>query len=481
MGVRMSDAVCGRCGHWISSHPDGVSCIPDTPKPPVSVYVTQAKQRSRPRSANKRSKPDRLRRMLPGVDRVVSFFQSAGVTAELTRDGCLKVNGGQTRPLSQVLPPAGTFDWDEVIDEMALRFASDKFVNAIARYGRFSGGRALLRRGELGFVIMRGHVRLGLIRATHAWVPGQDPIAANFLSPGSHWRAVAELIRETEPALVAEWERDHATVNAGGAVDGGRHSESQPALRCIRVLPGDLAPELQKACMEASRRLRLDRQVAYERPVVLGFDYGELILLPIAQTGPSFLFPFLLVTGGKTIRAELILEDSDPLAVQVAEEITLDDAVTAWTCGLLGFADVTCIQFDSIAAPMPQPRRQKSGSASSVPAPRRSMHGARRHPWPGNLEPVGRWTSYSGSFVAGHRRRLNDGQTASDEACDRARQVGITLRPRETWVRPHARGIPDGLEMRFRWHAPEELGLAGKPGRVVEPQLSERSGSMDRN
>lgn len=190
----------------------------------------------RPRPAKKQSGSDRLRRMLPGVDRVVSFFQSAGVTAELTRDGCLKVNGGQTRPLTQVLPPAGTFDWDEVIDEMALRFASHKFVNAIARYGRFSGGRALLLRGDLGFVIMRGH------------------------------------------------------------------------------------------------------------------------------------------------------------------------------------------------------------------------------PWPGNLEPIGRWTSYSGSFVAGHRRRLNDGQTASNEACDRARQVGITLRSRETWVRPHARGIPDGLEMRFRWNAPEELG-----------------------
>ena len=91
---------------------DGVSCIPDAPNPPISVHVSQAKQRMRPRPANKQSRSDRQRRMLPGVDRVVSFFQSAGVTAELTRDGCLKVNGGQTRPRpTQVLPPAGTFDW----------------------------------------------------------------------------------------------------------------------------------------------------------------------------------------------------------------------------------------------------------------------------------------------------------------------------------------------------------------------------------
>jgi hypothetical protein len=64
---------------------------------------------------------------------------------------------------------------------------------------------------------------------------------------------------------------------------------------------------------------------------------------------------------------------------------------------------------------------------------------------------------YSGSFVAGHRRRLNEGRTASAEACDRARQVGIILHPHETWVRPHTRGIPDGIQMRFLWHAPTEL------------------------
>jgi hypothetical protein len=64
---------------------------------------------------------------------------------------------------------------------------------------------------------------------------------------------------------------------------------------------------------------------------------------------------------------------------------------------------------------------------------------------------------YSGSFVAGHRRRLNEGRTASAEACDRARQVGIILHPHETWVRPHTRGIPEGIEMRFLWHAPTEL------------------------
>jgi hypothetical protein len=77
-----------------------------------------------------------------------------------------------------------------------------------------------------------------------------------------------------------------------------------------------------------------------------------------------------------------------------------------------------------------------------------------------HLEPIGNWVRYSGAFVAGHRRRLTDGRRASKEARERARRVGITLRPYETWVRPHTRGVPDGLEMRFRWHAPAEMNFS---------------------
>ena len=42
-----------------------------------------------------------------------------------------------------------------------------------------------------------------------------------------------------------------------------------------------------------------------------------------------------------------------------------------------------------------------------------------------------------------------------------ARQVGIILDPYETWVRPYARGVPEDIEMRFRWHAPILLNPSG--------------------
>lgn len=56
---------------------------------------------------------------------------------------------------------------------------------------------------------------------------------------------------------------------------------------------------------------------------------------------------------------------------------------------------------------------------------------------------------------------------AGDDAQDRARQVGITLRPSETWVKAHIRGVPDSIEMRFRWYAPTELKLLNAPRSII--------------
>jgi hypothetical protein len=399
---------------------------------------------------------------LPGVDGVISFFRSAGVAAELLPDGRLRVNGGQTRPLPQILPPPGTFDWSEVIDEMAIRYASDKFIRAVSDNGRFGEGlRAFLRRGDMGFAVMRHDTRLGLIRATRAYVPGHDAIVANFLSAGPHWQTVADFIHDAEPGLTAKHDRERAAGAASGASgSGGSRSAAQPGVRYIRRLPDYVPAELRAACIESSRRLRLERQLAYDRPVVLICSIGELTLLPVITNDRGFSLPFQFAFGPGTIKAQLVLADSDPLPLQIGEDVALEDAVTGWTNALIGFADVTCIQLDSSATRALPGRRPPASSPASVPAPRRTGRTTQGgHPWPSHLVPVGRWASYSGSLVAGHRRRLTAGRTASEEARQRARQFAITLRPDETWVRPHARGIPDALEMRFRWHRPDELSL----------------------
>ena len=172
--------------------------------------------------------------------------------------------------------------------------------------------------------------------------------------------------------------------------------------------------------------------------------------------------PFRLSKGTETINGELLIGEHDPLPLLIGEGVADEDAITAWTFALLGFADATCIELEQIAPEtrrdptVPQPR-----PPSTVPRPSASTRTLPRgRPWPSHLEPVGHWIRYSGSFVAGHRRRLQDSRTASDQAHDRARQVGIILHPHETWVRPHARGVPDGIEMRFVWHPPSELKLS---------------------
>jgi hypothetical protein len=446
-------------------------------KPPQPTEIRE------PRSTDIREQ--QLQRQLPGVDRLFAFFRAAGVRVEVERRGCLRINGKQTPPLRWTLPSPKTLDWNNVIDEMALNYVGGKFIRAVEENARFGEGlRAFLRPHLKGFAIVHGGVRLATICATHAQIPHREVIYANFLMPGSHWQQVADVLHSAEPELVAEWKREQETK---AAAEASAATEVKPMRaagpRRIDQLPDDLAPELISACLGASQRIRLERQVAYERPVVLECNVGELTLLPITGTGARLLLPFRLIKGTETLKGELVLGDSDPLPLLIGADISDADAITAWTCALFGFADATCIEIE-VGEPTArrEPTRPRWRPPSSVSSRRYSTRTLpRKRPWPSHLEPVGHWIPYSGSFVAGHRRRLHNDQTASAEARDRARQVGIVLHLHETWVRPHARGVPDGLEMRFLWHAPAELEFThrdhsrgeGKPG--AEPSPGHRS------
>jgi hypothetical protein len=200
----------------------------------------------------------------------------------------LWINGRQTPPLARIRPSSGTPGWNSVIDAMALTYAGDKFIKAIEANARFGEGlRAFLRPHEKAFAIMRGGVRLATIHATRAYIPHRKAIHANFLRPGIHWQQIADALQSADAELVAEWKhRQEATAAVEAAAAAAEAQRKHAAARRrIDLLPDDLPPKLIEACLDASRRIRLDRQVAYERPVVLEYDLGELTLLPIAGTG----------------------------------------------------------------------------------------------------------------------------------------------------------------------------------------------------
>ena len=426
---------------------------------------------------------EQLQRQLPGVDRLLAFFRAAGVHVEVGPGRCLLINGIQTRPLARIPPTADKPVWDNVINEMALNYLGGRFLRAVADNAPFGEGRrAFLRRREKGFAIMRGDVRLATVHATSAQVPHHDAIQGNFLKSGHHWQQLGDVVHSAEPELVAEWnikqaewkqEREaraaaearvqeaRATAEAAAA-EAEAERRRAAARRPIDHLPDWLAPGLIDACLDASRRIRLERQVAYERPVVLECDFGELTLLPIAGPETRLLMPFRLNKRTDTLEGELVLGDRDPLPLLIGEAVADEDAIMAWTYALLGFAAATCIEFEPIEPTArresARPRRRPSASVSQHRPSMRAL--PRRQQWPRHLEPVGHWIRYGGSFIAGHRRHLSEDQTASAEARNHASQVGITLGPHETWVRPHTRGVPDGIEMRFLWRAPTELKLS---------------------
>lgn len=143
-------------------------------------------------------------------------------------------------------------------------------------------------------------MRLATICATRANILYGAVIHANFLRPGSHWQQTADALHSADAELVRA---AAATVAAAAEAERSRAA----ARRRIDVLPNDLTPELIDACLDASRQIRLERQVAYERPVVLECDLGELTLLPIAGAATRLLMPFRLSRGSETLNGELVL------------------------------------------------------------------------------------------------------------------------------------------------------------------------------
>jgi hypothetical protein len=383
----------------------------------------------------------------PGAARLLEFFTDAGVSASVVRPGGrLVLNGKETGRLlgREDDPQPWSPAWRDAVDQLTWVHARDALRRAVTDNARLGAGdRVTAAADENGFAITRGGQLLAVILATRCSRPGNGngPLLGNFLTSGDHWDELARHLETT-------------AAQAPPALSPGRLT------RRIDDLPGDLPTALFDACIEACRRIRAERRVAFERPVVLANSHGELTVRPIIGVPSALSVPFSYRASpgpiADPVQGRLLLDRRDPMPVIVAENINDDDAHKAWITMLLGFADLTCNS--------PEPATPRHPSTRRKPTPEKDRPGRRGSPdpvpsrrsWAGPLEPAGKWIEQGGSYVAAHVRNLSEGHHGP-EARDRALQVGIILKPHETWVRDYVRGVPEGTEIRFRWNAPAEL------------------------
>ena len=301
-----------------------------------------------------------------------------------------------------------------------------------------------------GVEIRSGGLVLFRLRPTGTSVPNAEMIRGNFLIEGPHWTRLRENVAERRAAL-------------GSGIDEslrGLLRETFPELQphLYSDAPEGTPPDLINLCVDASRSIRLHRSLALERPVNLHAAEARIRILPLRGSPAALIVPFEVeVERHRCPGAILLSGTTDPLCVALDRIAEPALAQVVWAIALLGFAAVSAPRESDPVAP-------RSGSPSTrsrgAVKPRRGrtvgdLRTRRAGFWSPQLRAFGPGAQYEAAFVAGHVRRLLN-QQPSAEARERARALGVVLRDNETWVRPHSRGLPDHVELDFRWRVPPE-------------------------
>ena len=400
----------------------------------------------------------------PALRRLADFLREAGIKVSARADRRLYLGdiAAGKLPLLEQSASLASPGWRTAVDELVWVHARETLGNALRRHGRFGDGIATRPElGRNGFALFAADKEIGIIHATHAFVRGRDLITGNFLIAGDHWDQVERAVRSAGDSM-RTWPAA-TSPDTAAAPSASPDTAAAPSARRFSVLPQTLAPELRDACMEASRRIRLERRTAFERRVVLECSLGELAIEPIKTKGNNLHVPFLFrwAKGGHHVQVhgQLALTRIDPLPLLVTGGADEVGAHIAWVHMLLGFAELTC------NGPEPTGPRRLAGhpptghrdSTQNRHPGTREGYARIRRPWSDSLEPAGRWYAAGGTYVAAHISRLPFEREHSEEAAHLALQVGIRLKQHETWVRDHVRGVPKDAEIRFRWRTPPAL------------------------
>jgi hypothetical protein len=361
---------------------------------------------------------------------VEDFASAAGIDFAAVPGG---IQLGLTTPVLFTDSERSGGDIDQVIDRVVSESAADKLLEVTIDEldGRGLPLRAV--RGKGGICLLHGSNVVSVIRATRGtFKHREDDIPGNFLVTGKHWQSL----------------RAHVS---------GEPRSSLAEQTVLTQLPADVPEALALAALSASTRLREERCVEFGHTICLQFTDGFIRFAPIHADRHTVEVPFVYEhDSGHALGALRLRTPGDPLALALAESSGEDVVGEAWVTALRGYADLTCIEHAAAAETTPtpvtstNPAPRPAGSASSR---RRTLVDAARTlvPYSSTLTPTEATRSLLASYVVGHRRQLPAGRQPGEEAREHAKRIGVTLGPGQTWVKPHARGVPDGAELVFAW------------------------------
>ncbi len=317
--------------------------------------------------------------------------------------------------------------------------------------------------GSASVIFCRGREKVAYLFGDELVARGGQPrLSANFHEPGPHWGLARDF-------LLALQHGRQPDIGLAPLVLRGSFSQE---------LPSDLA----ELGLTASTRLRTQRHFAFRNPVKLTATGLLLTFEPIRYRAGGVEVPFRLERSDeRPVEAVLRLTGTtDPLAVAFSHESDEAAVLQAWPIALAGFADLTCLEIVSASRQQQRDRRTEQPRGDGPIArtraghmvPSRRVRGGGGFGWSSRLSPVGATGELTASFVAGHRRQLHPGQHCGEEALATARSFGIQLRPGETWVKPHERGMPSDVLVELAWRLPPVLAdsrISRSPATTIAP------------
>lgn len=206
---------------------------------------------------------------------------------------------------------------------------------------------------------------------------------------------------------------------------------------------------------------RTERQTACHFTAHLHLGKESIAFKPI-RPAPHLTVPFEYRNGDRGVAGLIRLRSAaDPMTVVLQLANPADPLVpTVWALALIGFTSLTCPE---LSQPSRGPGRRTARSDGDHKRAGNPVRPASTKRWSDDLTLRGARDGAMPHLVVAHRRRLNDGQTASTKAVTLARSIGIELASGETWVRSHSRGADDLSDAHFDWHPPTDIAELMRP------------------